>query len=129
MTAKMIKLLLCARTRTRERGDYRTFHYWFFQLLQCCAFHRQYNKQAVVLYKTSRCFVQNEPSFCVKRVVVFGKTSRCFVQNEPLFCVKRAVVLCKMSRRFTQVLRNDSLHLVDIWEGQCPRGIGIRKEG
>ena len=34
-----------------------------------------------------------------------------------------------MSRRFTQVLRNDSLHLVDFWEGQSPRGIGIRKEG
>ena len=71
----------------------------------------------------------NKPLFYIKRAVVFGKMSRCFVQNEPLFCVKRAVVLCKMSRRFTQVLRNGSLHLVDFWEGQCPRGVGTRKEG
>ena len=53
VTAKSVKLLLCARTRTRERRNYRTFYNSFFYCCKGCAFRRLYNKRFVVLSKTT----------------------------------------------------------------------------
>ena len=59
-------------------------------------------KQAVVLWKTSCRFQQNNTSFSVKQAVVFSKTTRRFQQNNTSFSVKQAVVFSKTSRRFQQ---------------------------
>ena len=50
-----------------------------------------YEKQAVVLRKTSRRFVKNKPSFCEKQAVILRKISRRFAKNKPSFCEKQAV--------------------------------------
>ncbi len=46
--------------------------------------------------------MKNKPSFYEKQAVVLRKTSRRFAKNKPSFCEKQAVVLRKISRRFTK---------------------------
>ena len=54
-----------------------------------------YEKQAVVLWKTSRRFIENKPSFYEKQAVVLWKTSRRFMKNKLSFYEKQVVVLRK----------------------------------
>ena len=56
VTAKTIKLLLCVRTRTREKGDYRTFYIFPF-------YYCEDEQRSVVLWKVTCRFMKSDVSF------------------------------------------------------------------
>ena len=68
VTAKTIKLLLCARTRAREKEDYRYFH-----SCKC---------QSLILYSR---WSATPSEGGLKQPVTFVKMTRRFSENNPLF--------------------------------------------
>ena len=128
VTAKTIKLLYCARTRTREEMDYRSFHNshslcsmrdflefiftsrggkWPVVLWKVtCRFMESdvlfYRKWRIVLWKVMCCFIENDVLFYGKWRVVLWKTTYCFMKIDPSFYGKRPVVLWKVTRRFME---------------------------
>ena len=73
--------------------------------------------------------MENKPSFYEKQAVVLWKTSRRFVENEPSFCEKQAVILWKTSRRFVESTRRRGRHREEVKKKVGGDGNFMREDG
>ena len=73
-------------TRARDKGYYRYFHKSVFRLSSPLVLTSKISDLS--FEKTTRHFMQNDTSFCIKQAVVFNRTSTRLYRNECLFYSK-----------------------------------------